>query len=427
MSTPFKILVGDTATPQARIPKSGEQTYLAPVTIDNSTGVEDCFEIEATVQQSGTAGYTALLVNVIETSVGSGTRLPFEVKVDGLTTFKTDWDGDVTITGETSIHGLAIQDQNGLYNGETNDGSVYLAGGDSTTNGFYFVLFGGAGVKAGDLEWRNDDGLQLHFDNSASLLDMQANALSAAGGNFSVDVLGKGFVAALGIDTAPTTTYPLSVQGDGLINGDLAVINDIRMGSISGPKWTSGSGTPEGVVTSDVGGLYARTDGGANTALYVKETGVGNTGWAAVSVGGTLQTTGTFTPTIEDNTGSASEGQTYSTQAGNYIKTGKQVTVNIILNVTSTGTLTSAERAQIGGLPFVSSSATDNIVSISVGNASNMGTGTGVITGIIGAGADKIDLYEWNSHTGVSTTNNFTIAEFGGSGEIILSCTYWTD
>lgn len=43
----------------------------------------------------------------------------------------------------------------------------------------------------------------------------------------------------------------------------------------------SGAGTPEGVVTAIVGTLYLRTDGGANTTLYIKESGVSNTGWIA--------------------------------------------------------------------------------------------------------------------------------------------------
>lgn len=45
--------------------------------------------------------------------------------------------------------------------------------------------------------------------------------------------------------------------------------------------WTSGSGSPEGVVTAVVGSLFTRTDGGVNTTLYVKQSGTGNTGWAA--------------------------------------------------------------------------------------------------------------------------------------------------
>lgn len=41
----------------------------------------------------------------------------------------------------------------------------------------------------------------------------------------------------------------------------------------------SGTGSPESVVTAGVGSLYLRTDGGASTTLYVKESGAGNTGW----------------------------------------------------------------------------------------------------------------------------------------------------
>jgi hypothetical protein len=44
-------------------------------------------------------------------------------------------------------------------------------------------------------------------------------------------------------------------------------------------KWRSGTGTPEGSVSGNVGDLYSRTDGGAGTSLYVKESGTGNTGW----------------------------------------------------------------------------------------------------------------------------------------------------
>lgn len=44
-------------------------------------------------------------------------------------------------------------------------------------------------------------------------------------------------------------------------------------------RW--GSGTPEGVVTAPVGAIYHRTNGGANTSFYVKESGTGNTGWVA--------------------------------------------------------------------------------------------------------------------------------------------------
>lgn len=43
----------------------------------------------------------------------------------------------------------------------------------------------------------------------------------------------------------------------------------------------SGTGSPEGVVFANVGSMFLRRDGGANTTLYVKQTGTGSTGWAA--------------------------------------------------------------------------------------------------------------------------------------------------
>jgi hypothetical protein len=53
----------------------------------------------------------------------------------------------------------------------------------------------------------------------------------------------------------------------------------IRWSSSTGPLATFGSGTPEGAVTAPVGSTYQRTDGGAGTSFYVKESGTGNTGW----------------------------------------------------------------------------------------------------------------------------------------------------
>lgn len=40
-----------------------------------------------------------------------------------------------------------------------------------------------------------------------------------------------------------------------------------------------GTGSPEGVVTAVVGSTFRRTNGSTSTALYVKESGAGNTGW----------------------------------------------------------------------------------------------------------------------------------------------------
>jgi hypothetical protein len=40
-----------------------------------------------------------------------------------------------------------------------------------------------------------------------------------------------------------------------------------------------GTGSPEGVITAEVGQRYMDTAGASESVLYIKQTGVGNTGW----------------------------------------------------------------------------------------------------------------------------------------------------
>ena len=47
--------------------------------------------------------------------------------------------------------------------------------------------------------------------------------------------------------------------------------------SLNGILWITGAGAP--AVAAPVGSMYSRTDGGASTTLYVKESGTGTTGW----------------------------------------------------------------------------------------------------------------------------------------------------
>lgn len=56
----------------------------------------------------------------------------------------------------------------------------------------------------------------------------------------------------------------------------------ILIGGSDGPGAIySCNGTPESAITANIGSAAFRRDGGANTTLYVKESGSGNTGWVA--------------------------------------------------------------------------------------------------------------------------------------------------
>ena len=84
-------------------------------------------------------------------------------------------------------------------------------------------------------------------------------------------------------DQTETLTNGLRLEA----NGEVTIYDHLNIPANKGvvinatTLWTSGSGSPEGVLTANVGSLYTRTDGGASTTLYVKESGTGNTGWVA--------------------------------------------------------------------------------------------------------------------------------------------------
>ena len=84
-----------------------------------------------------------------------------------------------------------------------------------------------------------------------------------------VTIENRGTAASLRIKNATVNTF--QVSNAGAINTLAGVVVSIL----------AGTGTPEGAYTAPVGSMYLRTDGGAGTSHYVKESGAGNTGWVA--------------------------------------------------------------------------------------------------------------------------------------------------
>lgn len=78
------------------------------------------------------------------------------------------------------------------------------------------------------------------------------------------------------------SSWPVSGNSTGF--SSLAIMNSSINGVFHGsllPTLRRGAGSPQGVVVAPVGTLYLRTDGGAASTLYVKESGTGNSGWVA--------------------------------------------------------------------------------------------------------------------------------------------------
>jgi hypothetical protein len=117
-----------------------------------------------------------------------------------------------------------------------------------------------------------------------------------AGKLLQINAAGTGITA---VDSASSS----DARVNSLFNG--AAADDIFttfINLVNGGLIIDGTGTPEGSVVAPVGSIFLRTDGGADTSIYFKETGAGNTGWVARNVFNSITNVTLVTPTIADFT-----------------------------------------------------------------------------------------------------------------------------
>lgn len=91
-------------------------------------------------------------------------------------------------------------------------------------------------------------------------------------------------------------TAAADVLGGGNVGADS---QPFRLGQ-TGQFLLSGTGSPEGSIAAPVGSGYLRSDGGAGTALYIKESGSGNTGWTAIKTSVAFDATSPTTIAVGD-------------------------------------------------------------------------------------------------------------------------------
>jgi hypothetical protein len=152
-------------------------------------------------------------------------------------------------------------------NSSQNSGDVSIAEGNGTTTIHGRTLLG----DSGDTTQVNND---LRVTDGASYL-----RLVASGG---INYLQSGAMSQ------PGSTAELRITNFGASDvwarfdstGNFVSYKHMKLGD-NGPSWSTGVGSPEGIVEAPVGSLYTRSDGGPGTTLYVKESGTGTTGWTA--------------------------------------------------------------------------------------------------------------------------------------------------
>jgi hypothetical protein len=139
--------------------------------------------------------------------------------------------------------------------------NIYSTYTNSTT--YYRVGIGGTGIL---------------FEKGSSSSDADAVVRNESAGVLYLGTQGanhwqiQSSVAGTYGALVPNGQLPIGSAGSG--------IGKLFFGT-GGQFITYGSGTPESSVTGPIGSLYLRSNGGANTTMYVKESGSGNTGWVA--------------------------------------------------------------------------------------------------------------------------------------------------
>jgi len=116
-------------------------------------------------------------------------------------------------------------------------------------------------------------------------LDYQGNANSADTVSF-LEVTGNshtGLTSGCTFTFNTTTATRLRNENNSFLNGSYVPVADsyTNLTNLSIVGVLTHSGTPEGNFAAPIAAQFRRTDGGAATSLYIKESGTGNTGWAA--------------------------------------------------------------------------------------------------------------------------------------------------
>jgi len=133
-------------------------------------------------------------------------------------------------------------------------------------------------------QWWGDQAPQGETENYYQMFDGTAIVFYLQGSD-----TGTGDMAFVGKNSIGNTSYSMrliphdsarlfhdGVRSLSTAESDGAYGLELHLGGV---MILTGSGTPENNVSAPVGSLFLRDDGAAGTSMYVKETGVGDTGW----------------------------------------------------------------------------------------------------------------------------------------------------
>ena len=286
--------------------------------------------------------------------------------------------GDVDVTIPGGIAGVSVSDE----------GTIVAA----TANSMNFVGAGVTATATGNVVTVTIPavGNTIAVQDEGSTVSSAASTLNFVGAG--VTAASTGTVTVPGIEIrdegSVLTTHPKMIDFVGAgVTTTVSITNDVVV-TIPG---TAASAT---IIVQDEGLSLSLpvTDinfiGDTVSAVY-------NSGVADVTITGTTQQLGTWTPQLKTNTGTGTFN--YAKQEGQYVKTGRHVTCYFTIQV-SAHTITTPSSIQLIGLPFTSFDTTAGAgVSEHIGNLVldyfEFGITPTHVSGKVLGGTTKVDLY----------------------------------
>lgn len=151
---------------------SGESAFRVSANAIDSTGIQYAGRVSITANQSGTSGYTALLVESTENSIGSGAKLLADFQVGGSTKASIDNLGNINTGGYVMA--------NGSYSATPSSPGVYM-GIPATLNARFTMVPNSGDIRAID----NSAGNVRIVNSSQGTIQMISSpaGLTSFGGN----------------------------------------------------------------------------------------------------------------------------------------------------------------------------------------------------------------------------------------------------
>ncbi|HLP41574.1 MAG TPA: hypothetical protein VK465_08720 [Fibrobacteria bacterium] len=158
---------------------------------------------------------------------------------------------------------------NDIASGPGNFNAIYNYPSFNSKVGFVFANRAGSG----------DGDAAIMYVASQQASSLSAISLTKGVGSAGADL--EWIVGHRGSDSTLRFYYDSTASSgeSSIANAKIVFTKQGHIQLSGGPRIIAGSGSPEGAVTAPIGSLYLRSDGGAGTSMYVKESGTGNTGW----------------------------------------------------------------------------------------------------------------------------------------------------